>query len=280
MRRLKVTSIFLVGFFAAVVLFISPAQASRFWWVTVSAIAANLDDALLSGRIFVGSAGNVATGVAMSGDITVSNTGVTEIGATKVTNGMLAGSIAASKFVGTDIATLGTVTAGTWNASVVGAAYGGTGVANNAGETLTFVGDDAVTFTTSAASSVTLPTSGTLATTANVSAASGLIEELNLFIETAADKTYVLVLNSSSAKQVTSVAAKCASGTISGSLKIEGAAITSCDTAQLAWTSSETGDTCDTGSSNNLAAGNTLTLVTSSNSSCLDLQVTVLTTRD
>ncbi len=42
-------------------------------------------------------------------------------------------------------------------------ALGGTGVANNAAETLTFVGDDAVTFTTTAASAVTLPTSGTLA---------------------------------------------------------------------------------------------------------------------
>ena len=44
----------------------------------------------------------------------------------------------------------------------LGAAYGGTGIANGAGETITLVGDDAITFTTTAATGVTLPTSGTL----------------------------------------------------------------------------------------------------------------------
>ena len=112
------------------------------------------------------------------------------------------------------------------------------------------------------------------------STGSGLVEEINLLIETATDKTYTLVLNAAYARQVTSIAAKCASGTISGELKIEGTGITNCQAAQMPWTSTETSDTCDTGSSNNLAAGNTLTLVTTSNSSCLDLQVTVLTTRD
>jgi hypothetical protein len=43
--------------------------------------------------------------------------------------------------------------------------YGGTGVANDVKETLTFTGDDTVNFTTTAATSVTLPTSGTLAVT-------------------------------------------------------------------------------------------------------------------
>jgi hypothetical protein len=43
---------------------------------------------------------------------------------------------------------------------------GGTGVANGAGETITLTGDDTIEFTTTAATSVTLPTSGTLATNA------------------------------------------------------------------------------------------------------------------
>jgi len=41
---------------------------------------------LTSGNILVGSAANVATSVVMSGDITISNTGVTSIGTNKVTN--------------------------------------------------------------------------------------------------------------------------------------------------------------------------------------------------
>jgi hypothetical protein len=52
---------------------------------------------LSSGNILVGSVGNVATSVAVTGDVTISNAGVTAIGALKVTNAMLAGSIAYSK---------------------------------------------------------------------------------------------------------------------------------------------------------------------------------------
>lgn len=72
-----------------------------------------------------------ATGAQMpafSGDISTSaGSTVTTIGATKVTNAMLAGSIAASKLVGSDIATVGTITAGTWNGTTVAIANGGTG---------------------------------------------------------------------------------------------------------------------------------------------------------
>jgi hypothetical protein len=65
---------------------------------------------------------------ALSGDVsTMAGSTVTAIGAGKVTNTMLAGSIAASKLVGTDIATVGTVTTGTWQAGTVAVAYGGTG---------------------------------------------------------------------------------------------------------------------------------------------------------
>jgi hypothetical protein len=59
--------------------------------------------------------------ITLSGDISGSGTTAitTTIGALKVTNAMLAGSIAASKLVGTDIATVGTITSGVWNAGAV-----------------------------------------------------------------------------------------------------------------------------------------------------------------
>lgn len=57
---------------------------------------------------------------ALSGDISTSAGSLaTAIGASKVTNAMLAGSIAASKLVGTDITTVGTITSGVWNAGMV-----------------------------------------------------------------------------------------------------------------------------------------------------------------
>ncbi len=82
-----------------------------------------LTDTLTSAHIFVGNSSNVATDVAMSGDVTIDNTGATTIGNTKVTNAMLAGSIAASKLLGTDIATVGTITAGTWQGTAVADSY-------------------------------------------------------------------------------------------------------------------------------------------------------------
>lgn len=51
--------------------------------------AAKLSSALTNGHIFVGSALGVATDVAVTGDVTISNAGVTTIGATKVTAAML-----------------------------------------------------------------------------------------------------------------------------------------------------------------------------------------------
>lgn len=48
---------------------------------------------LTAAHVLVGNASNVATDVAMTGDIAISNAGVTAIGAAKVTNAMLAGSI-------------------------------------------------------------------------------------------------------------------------------------------------------------------------------------------
>lgn len=83
--------------------------------------------ALAAGKIWVGNAGGEATATALSGAITVSDTGVTTIATGYVTNAMLAGSIAASKLVGTDIATVGTITAGTWTGTTIAVDNGGTG---------------------------------------------------------------------------------------------------------------------------------------------------------
>lgn len=52
---------------------------------------------LNSAQLVVGNGSNIPAAVTVSGDITISNAGVVAIGATKVTNAMLAGSIAYSK---------------------------------------------------------------------------------------------------------------------------------------------------------------------------------------
>jgi hypothetical protein len=65
--------------------------------VTVSVIS-NYDTALADGRIFVGNGSNIATPVAMSGDITIDNTGETTIG--KVLDGGNAGNVAVNSVLG------------------------------------------------------------------------------------------------------------------------------------------------------------------------------------
>lgn len=64
-----------------------------------AAIAFSKLAALPSGDILVGSAGNVPTAVAVTGDITVNNAGVTAIGAGKVTKTMLAAGIQPSSMI-------------------------------------------------------------------------------------------------------------------------------------------------------------------------------------
>ena len=82
----------------------------------------------------------------------------------------------ASTYVGqASITTLGTVGTGTWQGTVVGSTYGGTGV-NNGSNTITLAGNvthaGAFTqsFTATAATALTLPTTGTLATLAGTEA--------------------------------------------------------------------------------------------------------------
>ena len=164
--------------------------------LTRSAIVPNTAPA--AGALLIGNAGGTAYAPnAVTGDVTITSAGVTAIGGGKVTNAMLAGSIAygklaltgailnadlagsiaASKLVGTDIATVGTVTAGTWNAGIISGQYGGTGV-NNSGKTITLGGNFATsgafatTLTVTAATNVILPTTGTLATLAGTEALS------------------------------------------------------------------------------------------------------------
>lgn len=64
-----------------------------------------LSDTLANGDIFVGNASNIATGVPVTGDVTISNTGVTTIGAASVDLAMLSAGITPShvvKFAGTE----------------------------------------------------------------------------------------------------------------------------------------------------------------------------------
>jgi len=58
-------------------------------FVAQPASPGTLSDTLASGTIFVGSAGNAATSVAMSGDTTITNAGVVAIGASKVLSAMI-----------------------------------------------------------------------------------------------------------------------------------------------------------------------------------------------
>jgi hypothetical protein len=78
----------------------------------------------------------------------------------------------ASTYVGqTSITTLGTIATGTWQGTIVGPTYGGTGV-NNGSKTITLGGNfthsgaHTLTLTTTANTSITLPTTGTVATLA------------------------------------------------------------------------------------------------------------------
>jgi hypothetical protein len=93
-------------------------NGSIYFWAT--SIGGGGTSTLPNGDFFVGNASNVATAVAPSGDVTFNNVGAFAIGAGKVTNTMLAGSI--------DLTTKVT--------GILPSANGGTGV-NNGGRTIT-----------------------------------------------------------------------------------------------------------------------------------------------
>lgn len=85
--------------------------------------------------------------------------------------GTLTGTALNATVTGSSLTSVGTLTGGTWNAGIIGGQYGGTGV-NNGARTITVAGNlthagaFTQTFTATANSSVTLPTTGTLATLA------------------------------------------------------------------------------------------------------------------
>jgi hypothetical protein len=80
----------------------------------------------------------------------------------------------ASTYVGqSSITTLGTITNGVWESTIISPTYGGTGVNNGSktitlGGNLTTSGAHTLTLTTTANTSVILPTTGTLATLAGI----------------------------------------------------------------------------------------------------------------
>lgn len=83
-----------------------------------------LTTTLTSAHLLVGNSSNIATDVAMSGDIAITNAGVTSIAATSnATFTTLSGLTTASS-----LATVGTISSGTWSATTVAVNKGGTGV--------------------------------------------------------------------------------------------------------------------------------------------------------
>jgi hypothetical protein len=117
---------------------------------------------------------NGSNTITLSGNLSFSgafNLGVTLTGATSVTlptSGTLVNTAVTTL---SSLASIGTITSGTWNATTISPTYGGTGV-NNGSSTLTMAGNvthaGAFTqsFTATGNTSVTLPTTGTLATLA------------------------------------------------------------------------------------------------------------------
>ena len=81
--------------------------------------------------------------------------------------GTLTGTVLASNVTSSSLTSVGTITSGTWNGTIIDPQYGGTGV-NNSGKTITLGGNlitsgaNVLTLTTTGATNVTLPTSGTL----------------------------------------------------------------------------------------------------------------------
>lgn len=109
--------------------------------VITLAVAANpLSEPLTNGHIYVGNASNIATDVAMTGDVTISNTGVTAIGAGVIVNADInaAAAIAFSKLEALASGNIIVGSAGTVPTSVVMSgdativASGALTIANNA----------------------------------------------------------------------------------------------------------------------------------------------------
>jgi hypothetical protein len=93
-----------------------------------AAIAFSKLAALPSAEILLGNGSNVATATAVTGDVTISNTGVTSLVATSnSTLTTLSGLTTASS-----LSSVGTITSGTWNGTTIAIAHGGTGATSAA----------------------------------------------------------------------------------------------------------------------------------------------------
>lgn len=114
---------------------------------------------------------NGSNTITLSGNLSFSgafNLGVTLTGATSITlptSGTLVNTAVTTL---SSLSTVGTITSGTWNGSVIGSLYGGTGVNNGSstltmGGSVTFAGAFTQSFTATGNTSLTLPTTGTLA---------------------------------------------------------------------------------------------------------------------
>ncbi len=124
---------------------------------------------LTDGHIYVGNASNIATDVALTGVIAITNAGVSSFVAGSIDNAAVSASaaIARTKLAsGTASHVLINDGAGVMTSeAALSPARGGTGVANNALATLTRVGNFDLALTLTAGTALTLPTSGTLLTT-------------------------------------------------------------------------------------------------------------------
>jgi hypothetical protein len=153
---------------------------------TSSVTFGNVTDSALTANSFIypSTAGLLAsTAAATNGQLLIGSTGAAPVAATigtsgsgiSVTNGAgtitLANTGVTSWSAGTTGFTPSTATTGAVTlAGILNPVNGGTGVANNNASTITISGSFPLTLTLSASTSVTLPTSGTLLSTANIAA--------------------------------------------------------------------------------------------------------------
>jgi hypothetical protein len=119
----------------------------------------------------------------------------------------------ASTYVGqTSITTLGTIGTGTWQGGIISPTYGGTGVNNGSrtitlGGNFTHTGAHTLTLTTTANTSVTLPTTGTLATLAGTESLSNkTITSSSFSGTTIAASGLVTLTNTTDASNLTTAA--------------------------------------------------------------------------
>lgn len=144
----------------------SPVGLYSYTGSTWTAVGSLSEAKLENGKIIVGNNFNFATAVTPTGDVTITNAGETAIGTGKVTSTQILDGTIATADIANSAVDLTTKVTG-----VLPGANGGTGVNNGSrtitlGGNLTTSGAFATTLTSTAATNITLPTAGTLATLA------------------------------------------------------------------------------------------------------------------